>query len=262
MDQPVHKHEGVIVITGGASGIGKALAQGLLESGWNVLALDVQQKAIDAVQAELHDSYPERLRLEKVDVTNEAAVEEAVHRCENEFGPIHGLVNSAGIGAEIPCLDTDVATFRHMMDVNVIGSFISARTVARKMKTRKAGSIVHITSISGLRGNYGRLAYGASKGAIINMTYVMAVELAEFGIRVNALAPGPIDTPLTKLVHTEAARRNWIGTVAMRRYGEAQELCGPTRWLLDEASSSYVTGQIIAVDGGFTATGLPIPYAW
>ncbi len=254
-------HDGVVMITGGASGIGLALAQGLLDEGRRVLALDVQQDRVDAARVTLRTQHPAQLMLDAVDVTDESGVERVVAACEDNFGPVVGLVNSAGIATEKACLDTDVATFRRILDVNVIGSFITARAVAHRMRSRGTGAIVHIASVSGMRGNYGRVAYGSSKGAVINMTQVMAVELAQYGIRVNAVAPGPIETPLTKVVHTEAARHHWINAVALRRYGQAHELCGTVSWLLNEAASSYVTGQVIAVDGGFTSMGLPLPEA-
>ncbi len=251
--------DGVVVVTGGASGIGLALAQGLLDQGRRVLALDVQPERIEAAQSSLRTTSPGQLRLETLDVTDEARVDQVITDCEGGFGPVTGLVNSAGIAAEVPCLDTDVAAFRRILDVNVIGSFITARAAARRMRARGAGSIVHIASVSGLRGNYGRVAYGSSKGAIVTMTQVMAVEFAKFGVRVNAVAPGPIETPLTRAVHSEATRDNWRRAVALGRYGQARELCGTINWLLDDSASGYVTGQIIAVDGGFTAMGLAVP---
>ena len=253
-------HHGVIVVTGGASGIGLALAQGLLDAGWRVLALDIQVERIESARSDLKTHDPSQLMLEAVDVTDETRVEQVIDACETEFGPIAGLVNSAGIAAEIPCLETDVSTFRRILDVNVIGSFVTARAAARRMRERGTGAIVHIASVSGMRGNYGRVAYGSSKGAIVTMTQVMAVELAEYGIRVNAIAPGPIETPLTKVVHTEATRHHWMNAVALRRYGTAPELCGTVNWLLNESASSFVTGQVIAVDGGFTALGIPVPH--
>jgi len=251
----------VVVVTGGASGIGLALAQGLLDDGYRVLALDLLEDRVVAARESLRVREPGQLRVEAADVTDEDRVDRLVDECEQGVGPIAGLINSAGIAKEIPCLDTDVKTFRQILDVNVVGSFIVARAVARKMRTRAAGSIIHIASVSGIRGNYGRVAYGASKGAIITMTKVMAVELAEYGIRVNAVAPGPIDTPLTKVVHTAATRKNWVDGVPLHRYGEAQELSGTVGWLLDDAKSGYVTGQIVSVDGGFTAMGLRAPEA-
>ncbi|MBO1114190.1 SDR family NAD(P)-dependent oxidoreductase [Bordetella petrii] len=250
---------GIVAVTGAASGIGLALAQGLLDQGRRVLALDVQPERIEAARTSLRAGSAGQLRLGTLDVTDEARVEQVVADCEAGFGPVSGLVNSAGIAAEVACLDTDVSTFRRILDVNVIGSFITARAVARRMRARGAGSIVHIASVSGLRGNYGRVAYGSSKGAIVTMTQVMAVEFAKFGVRVNAVAPGPIETPLTRAVHSEATRDSWRRAVALGRYGQARELCGTINWLLDDTASGYVTGQIIAVDGGFTAMGLAVP---
>jgi NAD(P)-dependent dehydrogenase (short-subunit alcohol dehydrogenase family) len=254
-------NDDVVVVTGGASGIGLALAQGLLDAGRKVLALDLLEDRVAQARESLRVRDAGQLRVEVADVTQEDRVERLVEDCEQGFGPIAGVVNSAGIAKEIPCLDTDVATFRQILDVNVVGSFIVARAAARRMKARSRGSIVNIASVSGLRGNYGRVAYGASKGGVITMTQVMAVELARVGIRVNAVAPGPIDTPLTKVVHTPETRKNWVAAVPLRRYGEPEELCGTVNWLLDDAASSYVTGQIISVDGGFTAMGLAFPDA-
>jgi NAD(P)-dependent dehydrogenase (short-subunit alcohol dehydrogenase family) len=124
------------------------------------------------------------------------------------------------------------------------------------MRERGAGSIVNIASVSGIRGNSGRVAYGSSKGALITMTKVMAVEWARFGIRVNALAPGPIETPLVRDVHTEQARADWHAAVPQRRYGTPDELTGAAIFLLDSRRSSFVTGQTLCVDGGFTAAGI------
>lgn len=251
--------KGVVMVTGGASGIGLALVQGLLEDGWPVLAIDVLPERVEAARESLTAQYPSQLQCVVADVTDETHINQVVADCEADFGPLCGLVNSAGIATEMPSLDTDVATFRRILDINVIGSFLSARAVSRPMAVRGAGSIVHISSVSGMRGNYGRVAYGSSKAALINMTQVMAVEWAHSGIRVNAVAPGPIETPLAKAIHSPATRDNWNRVVAMGRYGEAHELYGPIRWLLDPTASSYVTGQVIAVDGGFTAMGLPVP---
>lgn len=251
----------VVVVTGGASGIGLALAQGLLDAGRKVLALDLLDDRVAQARASLRVKAAGQLRVEVADVTQEERIEQLIEDCEQTFGPVAGVVNSAGIAKEIPFLDTDVATFRQILNVNVIGSFIVARAAARRMQTRSRGSIVNISSVSGIRGNYGRVAYGASKGGVITMTQVMAVELARVGIRVNAVAPGPIDTPLTKEVHPPETRKTWVAAVPLRRYGEPEELCGTVCWLLDDAVSGYVTGQIISVDGGFTAMGLPVPDA-
>lgn len=248
--------DGVVVVTGGASGIGLAVARGLLDDGWKVLVADLAQDRIDEAQASMP---PDRVRCIRMDVTDETAVANALDNCEREFGLIAGLVNSAGIGRDVPFLETDTALFRQTLEVNLVGTFVVGRHAALRMRGRQRGAIVNIASVSGIRGNLGRAAYGASKGGVITLTQVMAVELAELGIRVNAVAPGPIETPLVGLMHTEDARRRWMNTVPQKRYAAPEELCGTISWLLDKRKSGFVTGQVICVDGGFTAGGLIRP---
>ena len=175
--------------------------------------------------------------------------------CEAEFGPLTGLVNSAGIGRDVPALDTSVDLFRKILEVNLIGSFVVSREAAQRMRARGGGSIVNIASVSGFKGNTGRVAYGASKAGVIHMTKVMAVELASLGSGSTPLLRAP-------------SRRRWCrrcirrgegrldATVPQRRYGTPDEIAGAAIFLLDDRKSSYVTGQTICVDGGFTAAGI------
>jgi NAD(P)-dependent dehydrogenase (short-subunit alcohol dehydrogenase family) len=237
-----------VLVTGGASGIGLAVVEAALAAGWRVAAVDLQRAALTH----------ERLRCEQLDVTDEAAVVRALAAIEAEFGPLAGVVNSAGIGRDVPALDTGADLFRRILDVNLVGSFVVAREAARLMRPRGQGSIVNIASVSGLKGNRGRVAYGASKAGVINMTQVMAVELAPSGLRVNAIAPGPIDTPLAREVHTPAMRAAWTGAVPQRRYGMPEDVAQMALFLLDPAKSGYITGQTINVDGGFSTAGITI----
>jgi NAD(P)-dependent dehydrogenase (short-subunit alcohol dehydrogenase family) len=238
--------QNTILVTGGASGIGFAIVQAILEQGWHVVVADLELGNLDR----------SLVHFEQLDVTDEDAVVRAIERCEAEVGPLTGVVNSAGIGKDVPCLDTSTTLFRKILEVNLIGSFVVAREAARAMRSRGKGSIVNIASVSGIRGNSGRVAYGASKGGVITMTQVMAVELAPAGIRVNAIAPGPIETPLVRDMHTEQACADWTSRVPQHRYGSPDEVAGAAIFLLDDRKSSFITGQTLCIDGGFTAAGV------
>jgi NAD(P)-dependent dehydrogenase (short-subunit alcohol dehydrogenase family) len=241
-------------VTGGASGIGLAAARRLLTEGWRVAIADHDAAALDRAAAELADAGDRLVRL-ALDVTDEAAVEAAVAEAAARIGPLKGVVNSAGIAQDKPFGETSAAEFRRILDVNVVGSFLVGRAAVKTMAAA-GGAIVNLASISGLRGNLGRTAYGASKGGVITMTQVMAVELARDGIRVNAVAPGPVDTAMVRALHGPARRAAFERRVPLRRYAEPEEIATVIAFLLDEARSSYVTGQIIGVDGGFLSAGI------
>jgi NAD(P)-dependent dehydrogenase (short-subunit alcohol dehydrogenase family) len=245
--------ERTVIITGAGSGIGLACAEHQLSLGWRVALIDRDADALERARERL--ARPQQTRSFCLDVTDEAAVDEGIATA-SALAPIAGLINSAAIGADQRFEATSVETFRKILDVNVVGSFIVARAVVRAMRESGGGAIVNIASVSGLRGNIGRTAYGASKGAVVTMTQVMAVELASAKIRVNAIAPGPVETAMVRAMHTPDARRNWVNRVPQGRYGEPHEIARAAAFLLDEEQSSYMTGHVLAVDGGFLAGGL------
>lgn len=247
----------VALVTGGASGIGLACAQQLAGAGWSVALLDRDEAALARASVGLR-AHP-AVRAYSLDVTDEAAVERVVQEVAEHHGGLDGAVNSAGIGAEVPVLDTSLELFRRVIEINLIGTFLVGRASARVMQRRGGGAIVNIASISGLRGGKGRAAYGASKGGVITLTQAMAVDLARYGIRVNAVAPGPIDTPMVRALHADDTMRSFIDRIPLRRYGQPEEIGAAVRFLLDPAMSSYVTGEIIAVDGGFRGAGVMDP---
>jgi NAD(P)-dependent dehydrogenase (short-subunit alcohol dehydrogenase family) len=240
----------VVAITGGASGIGLATAKACLAAGWNACILDADIGPVERGEAGLSDCEG-RYAATRVDVRDAEAVAVALRRARDWLGPLEGLVNSAAIARDVPFVETSAALFREVLDVNVIGAFTVAQAfveLVREQATQAA--IVNVASASALKGNIGRTAYGASKGALITMTKVMAVELAAMGIRANAVAPGPIDTPLAQRLHTPAARKRWQDLVPMRRYGLPSEVAQTVRFLLDGEMSGYVTGQVLGIDGG------------
>jgi NAD(P)-dependent dehydrogenase (short-subunit alcohol dehydrogenase family) len=245
----------VAIVTGGASGIGLATAGVLLGQGWRVVGVDLDDKSIAAAQEQLA-AHGDRIRFAQADVSDEARIAQIVAETERDLGPIKGLVTCAGIARDTPFLETTAEHFRRINEVNVVGTFIISREVAKAMRASGGGAIVTIASVSGLLGNIGRSAYGASKGAIVNLTRVMATELARYGIRVNSVAPGPIETPMVAAVHTPAMRDVWHDRLLMDRYGTPAEIGEAVAFLLDGKRSAYITGQILAVDGGFVAAGV------
>ncbi len=239
-----------VVVTGGASGIGLATVERLLGHGWPVAALDRDAAGLESLRERLDDP---NLTIHALDLTDEAAVEGFAAGLGAR--PLAGLVNSAGLGSNTRFRETTPAMFRRVYEINVVAGFALAQALLPALE-RGGGSIVNIASVSGMVGNLGRSAYGASKGAVITLTKIMAVELAPVGVRVNAVSPGPVETAMVRELHDEQTRERWLGRVAMRRYGEPEEIAGAVHFLIDPGSSSYVTGQVLAVDGGFTSAGL------
>ena len=171
------------------------------------------------------------------------------------FGTLDALVNNAGHAVFKPALDTTLAEFQRTMDVNLTGPFLLTKACVPLMQK---GAIVNITSISGLRGSAMRVAYGTSKAALEHLTKQFALELSVLGIRVNAVAPGPVDTAMAKAVHSNAIRADYHDAIPLGRYGLEEELAEAVFFLCSERAS-YITGHTLPVDGGFDAIGIGLP---
>jgi 3-oxoacyl-[acyl-carrier protein] reductase len=177
-----------------------------------------------------------------------AAIAERYGRCDV-------LVNNAGVGRAFPFLEYPLEDWQRTMAVNVTGAMVCGQHAARLMKPRGWGRIVNVASASGFRASLLRTAYGTSKAAVIGLTRQMAVELAPLGITVNAIAPGPVETPLTREFHSDTMRRNLIRGIPAGRYGTPDEMAAMVGFLASE-DSAYVNGQTLSVDGGLTAAGV------
>jgi NAD(P)-dependent dehydrogenase (short-subunit alcohol dehydrogenase family) len=240
----------VIIVTGGRSGIGAAIARRMADEGATVVVAD--RSAPETVIG------PGPLAALHADVADPASVQAMVDAVVARHGRLDGLVNSAGIGSYTPFLETSLETFDRVLSVNLRGTFLAGQAAARAMKETGGGSIVNIASVSGVTGNAGRSAYGASKWGVVGLSRVMAVDLADLGIRVNVLAPGAVETPLVDKMLPGDEARQWIDRTPLHRYARPEELAGAAVFLCSD-DASYMTGHVLVVDGGFTAAGLTVP---
>ena len=238
----------VAVVTGGARGIGLAIGQWFLDHGFRIALLDIDEPTLRATETRLNDV--DRVLAIHCDVSNPAQVKASIDQVDQRFGRIDALVNNAGVAIFKPILETSFDEWRQVIGTNLEGAFLCTHACAPVMKRGGGGSVVNIASISGLRASTLRVAYGTSKAALIHLTKQYAVELGTVGIRVNAVAPGPVETEMAKLVHSVAIRSDYHDVIPLERYGTPEEIAAAVGFLCTEASS-YVNGQVLAVDGGF-----------
>lgn len=240
----------VVLVTGAASGIGAAVARRFAGEGASVALGDVNVEAC----REIAGTLGQHAAAYALDVTDSAQAAACVAAIGSRLGPIDVLVNSAGVLLNKPFLDTEAAEFERVMAVNLSGTFRVGQAVARAMVGR-GGRIVNIASVGGLLGYPGRAAYASSKGAVIALTRVMAIELAPHGILVNAIAPGPVQTPMIANVYDDRFRTSATRQVALARMGTPEEIAEAALFLAS-AGASFITGQTIAVDGGMSIAGM------
>ena len=246
----------VVLVTGAGRGIGLAATRRFLAEGWRAALLDIDGELLGHAMAEL--GKPDDTLALHCDVADAPAVTAAVKRAAQHFGRLDALVNNAGTAVFKPILETTPEEWARTLAVNLTGPFLTTLAAAPLMAENGGGAVVNITSISGLRASTLRVAYGTSKAGLAHLTKQQAVELGALGIRVNAVAPGPVDTAMAKAVHTPDIRRDYHEHIPLNRYGLETELAEAIFFLCSDRAS-YLTGQVIAVDGGFDATGIGLP---
>ena len=242
------------IVTGGASGIGLATAQKLAELRSNVVIAD-QNEEMGMRAAERLSRNGARTLFVRTDVSNPDEVAGMVAAATGQFGSLEILMHFAGIGIERAALETSVQDWNRIISVNLTGSFLVMQAAGAVMVEAGYGRIVSMCSTAGERGGTGRTAYGASKGGVAAMTRVMALEWARFGVTVNTLAPGAIDTALVQKMHDAETRRAYLQGIPMDRYGVPEEVAVAAVFLA-LPQSGYITGVTLPVDGGFISSGV------
>ena len=241
------------IVTGGTKGLGEAMAAGLASAGANVVLVSRHAEEADAVAKTIATDFGVKAFGFGADVTNEGQVTAMAGFAEEQFGKIDILINNAGINIRGAIDELSYDDFRKCNDVNVNGPWLCNRAVIPKMKASKYGRIINISSTLGLVGLANRTPYASSKGAIVQMTRALALELAPFGITCNAICPGPFLTEMNiPIADTEEAKKFIVGAVALGRWGKLEEIQGSAIFLASDAAS-YVTGSMFTVDGGWTA---------
>jgi len=240
------------IITGAARGIGLATAKMMAEQGDMPVLVDWDKAELSKAASTI-----EQCHAVHCDISQPDQVDRLMTEVIDKTGQIDILINNAGVADFGPIEETDFARWRAVMQTNLDGVFLCSQAAIPHLKSTR-GAIVNIGSISGLRASTLRVAYGTSKAAVIQLTLQQAAELGEYDIRVNCVCPGPVRTKLAMAVHTQDIIDAYHDAIPLNRYGQEDEIAQAICFLASE-KASYITGQILAVDGGFEATGVGLP---
>jgi len=240
------------LVTGAGRGIGRAIALALADGGADVACLARTAAEVEQTAAEIRGRGRRALALQ-VDVASVPALREAVARTEGELGPIGILVHAAGTRVPAPALEITESDWDLVLDVNLKSAFFLSQAAARAMAGRKYGRIIYVGSMLGSVGISHLASYGASKSGLIGLTRHLAVEWARYGITVNAVAPGYVETAFNREAFAdERFRQRVLERTPLRRLGEPEEVAAAVRYLASPAAA-YVTGHVLTIDGGWTA---------
>lgn len=243
----------VALITGGSKGLGEAMAAGLASAGADVVLVSRHLEEAQVTAKRIADQFGKRALGLWANVTDPGGVDEMTSAAVAEMGKVDVLINSAGINIRGPIDQLTPEQFREVLDINVTGSWLCTRALLPGMKERRWGRIIHLASALGLVGMANRTPYTASKGAVVQMTRALAMEVASNGVTVNAICPGPFLTDMNvPIADTEEGKKFIVGATALQRWGEMREIQGAAIFLASDAAS-YVTGSMLVVDGGWTA---------
>lgn len=245
----------VAVVTGSARGIGLAIAQRFHAEMYHVVILDRDRAAMQVCKTQLKGK--KRYSFVLCDVSDSKQVHTTFNKIMAQFSAIHALVNNAGIAIFKSAEEVHFEDWSAVMATNLNGTFLCSQACLPALLVAK-GSIVNIASISGVRASTLRMAYGTSKAAIMHLTKQQAVEYGNKGVRSNAIAPGPVETEMAKLVHSADIRTSYNDAIPLARYGTIEEIANAV-YFLCSPEAAYINGQILAVDGGFDASGVGLP---
>ena len=237
----------VALITGGAQGIGKTISEELVQNGAHVVLGDVNLEGAQATAEAINNDGGSASAV-KIDVSNPAEVKQVFDSILKDKKPIDIMINNAGITRDGLMIRMKEADWDRVLNINLKGTFLCSQQAAKQMMKQKSGAIVNISSIVGVMGNFGQANYSASKAGVIGLTKTLAREVASRGIRVNAVAPGFIDTEMTRVLD-ESVRQKLIEQIPLAKLGLPEDVARCVAFLVSDRSS-YITGQVINVNGG------------